>query len=412
MALAGTACTQNQIQIETDSAGSGNQDSSTGNSSASVGMTLDPDSGSDDGPVVPFSREADILLVIDNSGSMGEEQATIARTIDGLVDALDSANPPVDYRIGVTTTDNGNPWCQGTGPEAGMLRATSCRARPTEFVFQGAQTIDATQEACYDVCTMENLQLPNPWVEVNGSTGTSNVPGNQVKDTLRCMLPQGINGCGFESPLESAWKALRRSSTEGDESFGFLRDGALPVVVFISDEGDCSYNNEWETIFLPDGERVFWSDQSAPAPTSAVCWNAGVACNGNGVYDDCFPIDLDAGGNQVSANEAPDRAVLRPISRYVDEFRALGVFTIAINGVNPDGVPMYADSLEDPQFQSDFGIGPGCSSVSGQAVPPVRLRQMVAEVSGTDAQNLFSICDPDYSPAFSALANGILQRLP
>ena len=61
-------------------------------------------------------REVDIIFVVDNSGSMGEEQAYLAEGIAGLVDVLDQATPPVDYRIAVTTTDNGNPWCAGGSP--------------------------------------------------------------------------------------------------------------------------------------------------------------------------------------------------------------------------------------------------------------------------------------------------------
>jgi len=315
----------------------------------------------------------------------------------------------------VTTTDNGNPWCQGTGPEAGKLRATSCRARPTEFVFEGAQTIDATQEACYDVCSLENLEelgLTDLWVEVNGTTGTANVPVDMIVETLRCMLPQGIDGCGFEQPLESLWKAWRRSDTPGDPSFGFARPGALPVAVIITDEADCSYNNEWETIFLPDGERVFWSDPTAAAPSSAVCWNAGVTCFGSETYDDCISVDLDEDGNEVPPEFAADNAVLRPISRYIDAFAERGALVMAINGVGVDGSVSYGDSLEDPDFQRDFGIGPGCESASGRAVPPVRLRETIANVTGTDGMYQFSICGGDFSPAFSALAAQIIQRLP
>ncbi len=115
LALVATACTGSTIELETNDSGS------TGETNTSPQPTLpdttNADGGSSEGPG-PTERQVDIIFVIDNSGSMGDEQAMIAANLDALVDTLDGAQPPVDYRIAVTTTDNGNPWCQGTGPEA------------------------------------------------------------------------------------------------------------------------------------------------------------------------------------------------------------------------------------------------------------------------------------------------------
>ncbi|MCA9706534.1 MAG: hypothetical protein KDK70_11845 [Myxococcales bacterium] len=415
LAAAPLACT-NPIELETDSAESGNMTAPSGpmsgpTSGSSGPTTVDPD---DTGSTLPTERQVDILFVVDNTGSMGDEQGLMVQGVNALLDALDGANPPVGYRIGVTTTDNGNPWCAGTGPEAGSLRATSCRSRPTEFVFEGAQTIDAYAVACENVCALDSFTITDakPWIEVDGLAGTANVAVDQVRDAIRCMLPQGIDGCGFESQLESAWKAVRRFDTDDDASFGFHRDGALLVILFITDEADCSYNNDWETIFLPEGNRVFWSDPDAPAPSSAVCWNAGVACIGSGIYEDCMPVDLDADGNELPATSADDLAVLRPVERYTEEFSAVGAYVAAINGVNADGTVTYADSVADPVYQSDFGIGPGCESGETRAVPPVRLRAVIDEVNSDPEPAMFSICNANYSSTFESLASRILTRLP
>ena len=71
----------------------------------------------------------DILFVIDNSSSMGPAQAKLAADFDVFIDALESSPIEIDYRIGVTTTDNGNPWCPGGTPEAGNLVLESCKNR-------------------------------------------------------------------------------------------------------------------------------------------------------------------------------------------------------------------------------------------------------------------------------------------
>ena len=383
------------------------------------------------GVPLAVNKDVDILFVVDNSGSMGEEQATLAANFASFIDVLERPKVSANYRIGVTTTDNGNPWCQGTGAEAGALQLSSCRSRPQSFVFDGAQPYDATEEACNAVCPEEWTDIeiqpttldgegeakPRNWIE--SIEGRTNLPeGLSTVQAFQCIGPQGINGCGFESPLESMWKALRRSTTADDPDFGFMREHAILSVIHVTDEADCSYNTEFESIFLPQGNRVFWSDQDAPSPTSAVCWNAGVACDGS----DCRAVNLDVDGNEVADDEANALAVLRPTSRYTellqnleDEKKRISpeqeLLVAIIGGVNDDGSVTYQDSLSDPDFQRDFGIGPGCESSSGRAVPPVRLRELADAFKVGEDQNMFSICNSDYSDALEAIAKAIADQV-
>jgi hypothetical protein len=380
--------------------------------------------------VLSVNKDVDILFVIDNSGSMGEEQATLAASFASFINVLERPDVEASYRIGVTTTDNGNHWCSTTGPEAGKLRLTSCRSRPTEFTFNGATTVEAFDEACAAVCPEEwtNIEIQathvagqdearaRNWLESIG--GVTNLPdGLSTVQAFQCFGPQGIDGCGFESHLESMVKALNRSQTDDDDDFGFIRDNAILSIVHVTDEADCSFNNDWETIFLPEGNRVFWSDATAASPTSAVCWNSGVMCDGS----ECTSVNLDVDGNQVSDDEAADKAVLRPIDRYIDIVQALEtnkqqitpnqeVLVSLIGGVNADGSVTYQPSLMDPQFQNEFGIGPGCQSAAGTAVPPVRERELVEAFQVGNQRNMFSICESDYTSALEAIAEGIVDQ--
>jgi hypothetical protein len=395
---------------ETDGASESGDPSGDGSGSASGSDGGSEDDGDTDDPVtpVPTEREVDILLVIDNSGSMGEEQAKLADAVDALAGMLDAANPPVDYRIAVTTTDNGNPWCNATGPEAGNLQASSCRSRPEEFTFNGATVIEAFDVACDAICPagMDALTIDDgkPWVDVQRSLGTDNV-GGAVGDNLRCMLPQGINGCGFEQPLESAWKAIQRFDTPGEDSFGFHRPGALLAVLIVSDETDCSHNPEHDSIFQPDGNRVFWSDPSDASPTSAVCWNAGMACTDDGAGGlDCVAENYDIDGNPGADVDA---SVLYPVGRYTTALVGTSAYVAGIYGVGVDGTVTYAPGA-DPQFQGDFGIGPGCHSESATAVPPGRMMDVVTALGGGH----YSICADAFSTPFVGFAQGILARLP
>ncbi len=394
--------------------------------------TTDPDTGPD--PTgEPGTRAIDILFVVDNSGSMGDAQGRLVQASAGLVAALDEL--ALDWRIGVTTTDNGNPWCATTSPEAGKLALSSCRSRLGEFVFNGAVPSDASEVACTNVCSLEQIDVqptttatdpspdPRPWLE------PANLPaGVGAAEALACVLPQGIAGCGFESPLESAYKAMLRNDKEDEAQYDFVRDEALLLVVVVTDEADCSYNNEYQSIFLPadqGGTEVFWSDPSSGSPTSAVCWNAGVTCSGAGPYDECHSTNKSVDG----ATDVPDsESVLHPISRYTDFFAGLaadkqaydpgaGVLFAVIGGV-PAGyaegaaeIP-YAPST-DPQYQNDFGIGPACAQPSGVAfaVPAVRERQVAEPFAIGGARNLWSVCEPSYDGAIAGITEMIAAQV-
>ncbi len=396
-----------------------------------------------EGIAITVNKDVDILFVIDNSGSMGEEQGNLAKNFGTFISVLEDPEVKANYRLGVTTTDNGNPWCSGTSPEAGKLRLTSCRSRTSEFIFAGAQMIDATKEACLDVCQHDDIPItpteihgqagakPRPWLE--NIEGKTNIPDDiTTTEAFQCFGPQGINGCGFESHLESMYKAFVRGETESEEQFAFLRTNAILSVIFVTDEVDCSYNTDWASIFLPESmggnPSVFWSDPTAAAPTSAVCWNAGVKCTGAGPnYDDCQPVDYDVDGNEVSDGAADSKAVLRPVKRYIDLLQRYEdqkqmtnqnqqVLVAAISGV-PEGYHngsaelQYSDSLTDPQFQADFGIGPGCESPVATAVPPVRLKAFAEAFQVGDQRNLFSVCSESYAPALEVIANLIKDQI-
>ncbi|MEM7153304.1 MAG: hypothetical protein AAF799_10715 [Myxococcota bacterium] len=379
-----------------------------------------PDDPTDPPPPPEGSDAVDILFVVDNSGFMGAEQAKLAQSIGELTEPLRNAG--IRFRLGITTTDVGNPWCQGSTPEAGNFVLSSCRERQSDFVFDGAMQIDATQEACLDVCALDSFDIDpstvdgqpapavRPWLEWT-SAADNNTPGQAPSALLSCALPMGIAGCGFEQPLEAMHRAIQRSSTVGEEQNGFIRDDANLLVIFVTDEADCSYNPEQETIFLPDGDRVFWSDQDAPAPTSAVCWNAGVECTGAGADLECNPVDLAADGSPTT----PDAAAMLPVSRYIDQLQAIQdakiagrVAVMGLVGRAIDGGFEYGNT-GTPEFHHDFGVGPGCDFDDQRAVPPVRMRAVANAFASAPDDGLYSVCNGDYGPSLGAVAATIIS---
>jgi hypothetical protein len=384
-------------------------------------------------------HHVDILFVVDDTASMARRQARLATGIDTLIEALESDQIDGDYRIGITTTDNGNPWCPAQTPAMGALQLSSCRGRLDDFILNAQQLpTDHSDIGCTDFCAHEADQLdaamlptntdldPNlkvrPWIE--SSAGKTNLPaGISPADAFRCFAPQGLLGCGYESPLESMYKAVRRSQDANDEAYGFFREDGIHVIVILSDEVDCSYNPDYIEIFDLEGSGVFWSNPDWP--TSGLCWNAGVACEGPPTdYDQCNAVDKRTDGGVTGM---PNLAVLHPLERYADLLqdqeneskmldpdRELSVFLIA--GV-PEGYAQgsaeipYAQS-EDTTFQEDFGIAPGCTAPVENdedefGLPPVRMR----ELSETFVDGgVYSVCRDDYTAAFERIADVIGEQ--
>lgn len=398
-----------------------------------------------EGIQIEVNKDVDILFVIDNSGSMGEEQANLSENFGRFVGVLEADDVKANYRLGITTTDDGNYWCQGAGvsnAESGQFVLSSCLGRLGDFYFSGDDT--NAEGACTDFCSLEDADLeiqptttdldPNPaarpWLE--NIEGATNLPeGVSTTEALQCFGPQGINGCGFESHLESMFKALTLTERQNQDEYGFLRDSAILSIVFVTDEADCSFNRDNQSVVFGEegvGNQVFWSlPDVQQSPTSAVCWNAGVSCDFGLDMDQCSSVNLDTDGN-VTENE--DNMALYPLSKYTTLVQQLEndkktinpsqeVIVSAIAGVPlnyPDiGVLNYAegpDATNPDSFQAKFGIGQGCSSEVAEAVPPVRLREFAEEfLVSEDDNNLFSVCDTSYEDALLSIANSIRDQL-
>ncbi len=419
----------------------------------------------------------DLVLVIDNSGTMGEEQLNLARNFPQLVDELmglvDVHGNPVDpdVNIMVTTTDFGHPLCTAFQkpdyePRQGAPVYTGCNSRIQRFT--GLDPVDPVviEEACTEGCPSD--VAPGEHFINFGPRG-SNVPNDDVHAALSCIGPQGIDGCGFEAPLETMLRAIdenacwnRPDQPQCDESTewaaaqrGFLRDDATLVIAIISDELDCSVQAPGGYSYFTDVDNAaYWELDPATGtlrPSSAICFNAGVTCedgDGDGIYESCT----------ASTND-----VLHPVERYTAyldylvESRGKDVVMLGIFGVPEvvahDPEPPYeptAGGVADLVYRQwqdfpypagdilpeewdagvraadktfEFGaLGPGCTGTdglgnfTGQGLPPVRMRQVCESLDSVDAATgepqvrccIESICDTDFSPAIRCLT-GLLS---
>lgn len=390
---------------------------------------------------------------------MGEEQGALARSFEILTDALEAPDVDADYRIAFTTTDNGHIECRGTRPgTGGKLRLESCLDRESEFVSP-AGTVSRFNTACASACRHADAELaiqptetavdtqlaPRPWLE--GGRGGSNLPeGVSMSQALACYAPQGINGCGYEAQLESAYRALGLSLEPSQDSFGFMRDDALLMLVFITDEADCSYNHraqDVESVFSKDNS-TFWTNPSV-GPNSSICWNAGVACSGDdaGFYEECVSATYAADGTVLPDSEDSD-AVLYPVERYKVFLDAIainkadhgvqnGVFAAVIGGVAEDGHAVYPSDTSS-SHATIFGTDPGCigevdvldevdpntgevvpavQNVDSFAVPPVRLREFAERYAheADPSTYMHSICDGNLDAAMYSIAQSLAEAL-
>ena len=448
-------------------------DDSAGSDDGTTGTTGDDDGGFDGGveegdggtdDPPPFDdcndpdakcNQIDLLFVIDNSGTMGEEQINLAKNFPLLIEQLqgleNSLGQPVnaDVNIMVTTTDLAHPTCEKQNqdpeinpnpdyvPSKGSPISNACTERLDDFTGLGAMA-PSFPEACTDSCESPIVPDGN-FIHFDGA-GT-NVTNDDVPGALSCIGPQGINGCGYEAPLEAMMQAINPGAEWNTGDKPFLRDEAVLAIAIVTDEADCSVNPQTGYGYFSNDE-TYWAtlpQSEMKWPSSSICWNGGVECDPDpdnpGYYKDCVSVEND---------------VLHPITRYIDylkgelvEKQNKEVIMLGILGVpevtahNPEApyeptdggvktleyrdwteadiIPGSGYSTEQGAF--DFGIGPGCTGGNetdgfrGQAIPPVRVKEVCESLDTEDGIRccIESICDDDFSPAIRCLT-GLIQE--
>ncbi|MBO6934459.1 MAG: hypothetical protein JJ863_05780 [Deltaproteobacteria bacterium] len=322
-------------------------------------------------------RPVDLLLVVDNSMSMMEEQLRLKDSVRGLLEALALGRdaegtvgafaPVEDLHVGVITTDI------GAGPT--MLPGGVCPMPGDDGILLNETRSGAA--TCSDTFETRFLTY-DPGVGINA-----------LADDLTCLASVGLDGCGFEQQLEAMARALvpstnmaiDRGKADGPND-GFLREGSVLIVSVVTDESDCS------------AADLDLFNQSST------------------MYD----TDLN-----LRCGEHADEA-LHPISRYVDTLltyvrgtRDTDVIFAPLVGVPPDLVGEDWDVIladDSQQFVVDPGSGvrftPSCESDGTSAQPAprfVELSKLFEEQGGHSV--LGSICDGDYASYFASILDAL-----
>ncbi|GEJ59272.1 hypothetical protein [Anaeromyxobacter diazotrophicus] len=253
---------------------------------------------------------ADILFVVDDSGSMSSEQASMARNFGSFVSALAQAQKdrqaagldPFDFHVAITTSSVFEGWTP--------YQATTCGGTPLQCAISDSHyTRTASSEVCTEAgATCEDL-VENffPSFSVAGCTGGVASPGatyphgnfvaaagnpsvlhftKDIWDTtsstaaakldlltkqFQANIAVGTCGSGMEQHFEAGRLAVEKAlagKQPGVTADEWPHAGAKLVVVWLGDEDDCS-NPDDPTHALAFDPNNFGSS----TPGSDVCVN-------------------------------------------------------------------------------------------------------------------------------------------
>ena len=164
-------------------------------------------------------NKMDLVFVVDDSGSMSEEQGNLAQNFPMFASVLQNyvndEGEHVDFRIAVTTTGK----------------------NITYTINLGGTSIPMS-ESGPDGAFVKNCNVPTAWLD-------STTPN--LGTVLGCRANVGTGGASYEMPLLMTKHALDERVADGKNA-GFLRDDALLGVVMMTDEDDGSSTQSSFTI--------------------------------------------------------------------------------------------------------------------------------------------------------------------
>jgi hypothetical protein len=174
---------------------------------AQAGADID-EAGDDSDAPAPSCEQVDVLFVIDNSPSMGDNQRKLAENYDVFVDGVTSLfETRASVHLGVVTTDryeHNAEDCQGLG----------------DLVVQTGG-YGSSDETC------------GPY-----AAGASYITeADDVDAAFKCAAKVGTTGFTTERPMTAAVQAIGGGpEPAGECNEGFVREDAMLVIVFVTDE--------------------------------------------------------------------------------------------------------------------------------------------------------------------------------
>ncbi len=155
-------------------------------------------------------KKVDLLFVVDNSGSMLDEQVNLVASVPGFVNQIQTQLADTEgYHVGVITSDAYSFNELGCGIEGALVTRTG-----------GA---DASNAVCTPFASGLRFMTEQ----------------DDLATKFPCAAQVGTEGDGNERPMQTMITALSDAmNAPGACNEGFLRDDALLVLVIITDEED------------------------------------------------------------------------------------------------------------------------------------------------------------------------------
>jgi hypothetical protein len=398
--------------------------------------------------------KVDILFMIDNSGSMSEEQRKLSMVLPILVAALASGNlngmpkpagmktdfPPVQsLHIGVVSSDmgvNGAPSQNSCGdrsfiPTERDTRTSTMRVNKpvgddgilqvdtvvaVDGIWGPDRVTNMTTELVPGDPTCQGITFPANARYIDFMAGGD---ANAAAHRFGCVAKRGRNGCGLEQQLEATLKALtppdstikftavspnghgnpKNPANPPGFNQGFLREDSILAIVIVSDEEDCS---------SPDASRALFDG-------SMMTVNGGI---------------------NVRCGLRENQGLLHPVSRFIDGIKALKppayMDRLIVTGIV--GIPVTANTgakthtgaaaldmiLNRPDMQfmvmrnqanTDDAPVPTCTSEdgAGDAAPGRRYLELIKAFGENGV--VTSICEDEYQSLLQVLIKKIADQL-
>ncbi|MBI5490924.1 MAG: hypothetical protein HY905_26565 [Deltaproteobacteria bacterium] len=331
-------------------------------------------------PLAPAAPvRVDMVVMVDNSGSMSQEQRALAASVHLLLeDLLDPPDtdgdgtpdhPPVeDLRVGVISSDMGS----------GGYRLSTC------------SNSDVGDNGCFlrdppgaPAGCPSTLPL---FLSRDGANAATYPPADLARD-FGCLGALGTSGCGLEQQLEAMRHAVTDDMAPGGCNFGFLRPDSVLVLIWITDEEDCSVS--------PDHLEMFDTSRADLGHLGLRCF----------LHPDFLvPVaDLVASLRAVRSDRPRDLVVGVIAGVPLDEPLCVGTGDAIARCLASPGMQETIDPT-DPVY-----VLPSCHTAMGIASPPRRIVQ-VAQAFGASAY-VDSICKEDWSTAMAGIGGRIADRL-
>jgi hypothetical protein len=385
--------------------------------------------------------KVDLLFMVDNSGSMREEQSALRAQFQSMVTVLTTGDrdndgmqdfpPATDLHLAVVSSDmglvgiTGIPNCDGLGDDGvmqnkGNTALTGCQASyPPFLAYVEGQTMPAT-----------------------------------VANDLGCIASLGTEGCGFEQQLESTLKALWPAVDRGGngamdpngtvrmppDTFVFLGDPAtgfgttghgdgmnagflrndptvglsLIAVILVTDEEDCS---SFDTRHFTPPQLLDPADKLASQDLNLRCF-----FNPQNLYDVQRYVD----GLQALRPDAPQLVIFGGIVgvppdlvskearmdvNFDDEVQRESFYQKILGDLRMQEVP---DPTRTPEQGGN--LTPSCSVdndgdgvVDSRAFPPRRMVEVARRFGANGV--IQSICQADFTDAMDAIIEVIAKQL-